>query len=167
MKKELRDKVFCIIMAIILFVYPLTLLFDVYEHKHSVVVDGVIKRVVDKYNLINVNNVSNFALVTSVIFIVLSLSVAILSIVEIKKNNYYSLIYRITFSSLTVISASFTIFVSFYLVSMIFMIVAAHMFLIYYDIKKNKRKLSNSLIYGITYFTFLFMMIISFGFMPK
>ena len=167
MKNELRDKIFCIILTIFSVVYPLTLFFDVYEYKHNVVDGDKVVKVVEKYNLINVMNVSKFSFVTSLIFIVLSLSVAILALLEIKKNKFYSLYFRIIFSILTVITAAFSTLVSFYLVSMLFMIIASHMFLIYYDMKKNKRKLSNSLIYAITYLMFLFMLIISFGNMPK
>lgn len=167
MKKELRDKLFCIILIIFTTIYPFTLFFKVYEHKYNVISGESVVKVVDKYNLISINNISKFMFASSIIFIVLSLSIAILSFLEIKKNNYYSLYYRIVFSAYVVISATFSTFAGLYLLSMLFMIIACHMFLIYYDIKKNKRKLSNSLIYGITYLLFLFVLLISFANIPK
>lgn len=167
MKKELRDKLFCIILITFTTIYPFTLFFKVYEHKYNAINGETVVKVVDKYNLVTVNSISTFMFISSIIFIVLSLSLAILSFVEIKKNNYYSLYFRIIFSIYVVISATFSTFASFYLLSMLFMIIACHMFLIYYDMKKNKRKLSNSLIYGITYLMFLFVLLISFANIPK
>lgn len=167
MKKDLRDKVFSIILLIFSIIYPLMLFFDVYEYKHKEIDGDTITKVVDRYNLINIKDISTFMLVFSLVFIVLSLTVAVFTILEIRKNNYYSLKYRIIFSIYTVVSATFGFYASFFILSMLFMIIAAHMFLIYYDIKRNKRKLSNALIYAITYVMFMVMMIISFGALPK
>ncbi len=167
MKGELRNKLFLIIVSAFCFIFPFTLFFDVirysYKAKGS---DGLVHTIVDYYNLVNVHDLSKYVFAFCMIIFIASLIVSIIALIDLLKKKYFTLYFRIIFSVFVVLLALITHYLSYYLMVALFMFIASHMFLIYYDIKTNKHKLSNSLIYAITYLSFLVFAIISFAFVP-
>ena len=77
-----REKIFYVVMIIFYMLFPFTLFFDVYERR--ITIYGV--KVVQKYNLISIKDVSIFPLVMSILFIIISLVFAVFLIIDLYKN---------------------------------------------------------------------------------
>ena len=165
-KTTLRNRIFLIIVSAFSFIFPFTLFFDVFTRKITKdTVDGP-KRFTEIYNLVSIKDLSNFTFSFVMIIFILSLIVAILGVIEIIRGKYYTLLFRIAFS-IFVVSLSLIIkFLGYYLMVALFMFIASQMFLVYYDMKTNKRKLSNSLIYAFTYLAFIIFMVVGFICVP-
>ena len=160
MRETLRNRVFLIIVSAFAFIFPFTLFFDVFTRRITKLSEDGPKKVTELYNLVSLHDLSDFIFAFSMIIFILSLIVAILGIIEIVRGKYFSLLYRISFSVFVVTLALIVNFLGFYLMAALFMFIASHMFLVFYDIKTNKRKLSNSLIYAFTYTAFLIFMMV-------
>jgi hypothetical protein len=166
MRENLRNKIFLIIVSVFTAIFPFTLFFDVLKRK--VVKDSIDgpKKVIEYYNLVSIKGLSNFVFAFCMIIFILSLVVAVIGFIDMAKKKYFTLYYRIIFSTLVVSLSLIVFFLSYYLMVVLFMLIASHMFLVYYDIRTNKRKLSNALIYACTYTAFLIFMIVGFACCP-
>ena len=165
-KETLRNRIFLIIVTVFSFIFPFTMFFDIFTRRITkATLDGP-KRITEIYNLVGLYDLSEFTFSFAMTIFILSLIVAIIGIVELVRGKYYTLLYRIVFSVLVVSLGLIVTFLGYYLMVALFMLIASHMCLVYYDMKTNKRKLSNSLIYGFTYLSFLIFMMIGIALTP-
>lgn len=165
-KTTLRNRIFLIIVTAFFFIFPFTMFFDIFTRKITrQTLDGP-KRFTEIYNLVSLKDLSNFTFSFAMIIFILSLVVAILGVIEIIRGKYYTLLYRISFSVFVVSLSLIIKFLGYYLMVALFMSIASHMFLVYYDMKTNKRMLSNSLIYAFTYLAFIIFMVVGFICVP-
>lgn len=162
----MREKVFYIIMAIFSFLIPPTLFFDVYEYRYIKNSGEANVRVVDKYNLVNIKDVSNFPLIISIIFMVLSLTLAIMLIIDLIKGKYYRLHIKLLNCATTVSFIGLVLYFGIYLGILCFIIICFNLFILSFDLKLNKNKKTNLIIYIPTYLLFLVMMVLAIGFQP-
>lgn len=155
-----REKIFYVIMILFYMIFPFLLFLDVYEKK--VLKDGV--KAVVKYNLINIKDVSIYPFVMSILFIVISLVFAVFLIIDLYKNTFYRVHIKILSGMSLLAFSGLIYYFSLFIGSMFFMIICCNLFMLSFDIKLNKKKKLNLLIYIPTYILFLIMLIISFGF---
>lgn len=159
-----REKVYYIVMIIFFALSPFALFFDCYEKRSKQTIDGVVSQVVSKYSIININNVSTFSLVVSILFMVFSLAFAVFLAIDLYKGKYYRRHIKILSGINLVLFSGLIFYLSILLGTIFFMIVCCNLFILSFDYKITRKKKENLLIYIPTYILFIFMIIISFGF---
>lgn len=159
-----REKVFYIVMIIFFALAPFCLFFNVFdERKKLKTIDGTVETVITKYNIVNIKDISTFSLIISILFIILSLTFAVFLIIDLYKNNYYRTRIKVLSGVNLVIFSGLLYYFSIALGTAFFMIVCCNLFMLSFDLKLNKNRKKNLLIYVPTYILFLLMIIISIG----
>ncbi len=162
-----REKIFYVVMIIFYLIFPFTLFFDVFEYKYTALKeDHTTVKVVEKYNLVNIKDLSIFPLIISILFIVISLVLAIILIIDLYKGKYYSIYVKLLSCASTVIFMGLVFYFGLYLMGLFFMIICCNLFMLSFDIKLNRKYKLNLLIYIPTYLLFIVMMLLAFGFQP-
>ena len=162
-----REKVFYVVMIIFYALFPFTLFFNVYEYRRTAkAIDGSVAKIVDKYNLINIKEVSNFAFSISILFIIISLALAIIMAFDLYEKKFYKTEVKVLSGLTCVVFSGLVFFFSVYLGSLFFMLVCCNLFMLSFDVKLNKNKKNNLIIYIPTYLLFIFMLFLALVFHP-
>ncbi len=160
-----REKVFYIVMTIFFFLAPFALFFDVFEKRwHQKKFDGTVERVIDRYNITNIKELSNFPFIVSILFMVFSLIFAVFLIIDLYKKKYYRIHIKILSGITLVLFAGLMLQFSITLGLIFFIMVCLNLFMLSFDIKLNRKYKANLLIYIPTYILFLAMIVLSIGF---
>ena len=85
----MRNKVFCIIISVLYFIFPILFFFNIFEHKEKRINDAnELCTLIHKYSIINIKELHTFYLVIGIMFMVISLTLAVFAILEIRKEKY-------------------------------------------------------------------------------
>ena len=151
-----REKVFYIIMIIFYALAPFSLFFDVFvqrSSKKAIDGDGVV--VTDYYNIINVKDVRIFPCIIGIVFIVISLILAILLVMDLYQGKFYKSDVKALSGLVFILLATIVWHFSLVLGIIFFMAVCNNLFMLSFDLKINRNKKENLAIYLPTYFLFL------------
>ena len=154
-----REKVFYIVMIIFYAIFPFTLFFDAFAvrtHKHNA--DGGVI-VTNYYNLVNIKDERIFPFVIGIVFIVLSLAVALLLVMELIKGKFYTTYIKIATGAIMILLTTIIWHFGILLGAIFFMAICCNLFILSFDLKLNKNKMKNFAIYFPMYFIFLLALI--------
>lgn len=158
-----REKIFYMVMIIFYSIFPFALFFDVFQVTSTKsTVDGL-KTSVDYYNLTNIGSYRIFPLVIGILFIVVSLVLAVFLVADLVNSKYYRAHIKILSGVVMILLASIAIRFTVFLGGIFFMAACCNLFILSFDMKLNKgkegNKSKNLVIYIPMYIIFLIILI--------
>ena len=158
-----REKVFYIVMILFYAIFPFALFFEVFAFKSTRATgDGGGKLVTEYYSLADLS-FRPFPYIVGIIFIVLSLILAVLLVMDLVRGKFYTAYVKIVSGAVMILLAMLAHYYGIVLGAMFFMAICCNLFILSFDLKLNKNnptsKPNNVIIYVPMYVIFMIMLV--------